>query len=86
MTLTSEQIRAIDLALLSNVVTQWRKVAQVVGTTMSELQSRVGGIPDIYYAERVRELVRNGVVEAQGNLHAMRFGEVRKCAISGASA
>jgi hypothetical protein len=77
LALTEEQLEAIDRALLSNVVAEWQKVALIVGATMSELQSRVVGIPDIYYAERLRELVRNGTIEVQGDLHAMRFSEVR---------
>ena len=82
LALTQEQVQAIDLALMSNVVAEWRKVARIVGATMSEFQSRVVGIPDIYYAERLREFVRNGSIEAKGNLHSMRFWEVRICQTS----
>lgn len=84
--LTPEQVQVIDAALLSNVAMEWRKVARVVGATMLELQSRVVGIPDVYYAERVRALVRSGVIESRGNLHAMRASEVRICATPGACA
>lgn len=34
-------------------------------------------IPDVFYSHRVRDLVSNGHLEAQGNLHRMRFSEVR---------
>jgi len=75
--LTADQIQAIDQALMSNIVSNWRKVARVVGTAMGQQSDRIPGIPDLYYSERVRELVLRGVVEAQGNLAAMRYSEVR---------
>ena len=75
--LTEAEIRAIDEALLSNACHRWRKVARVVGTTMSELTNRVEGIPDLFYSQRVRKLVEDGRLESQGNLAYMRFSEVR---------
>ena len=76
--LTDEEIQAIDSALLANCCERWRKVARVVGTTMTELPSRVEGIPDIYYSQRVRKLVEAGQLESQGNLSYMRYSEVRR--------
>jgi hypothetical protein len=75
--LTEAEIRPIDEALLSNACHRWRKVARVVGTTMSELTNRVEGIPDLFYSQRVRKLVEDGRLESQGNLAYMRFSEVR---------
>jgi len=34
-------------------------------------------VPDIFYAERVRNLVAEGKLESQGNLLYMGFSEVR---------
>ena len=34
-------------------------------------------IPDVFYSQRIRELVSGGQLQAQGNLHRMRFSEVR---------
>ena len=76
--LTREEIQAIDSALLANCCERWRKVARVVGTTMTELPSRVVGIPDTYYSQRVRKLVEAGLLESQGNLSYMRYSEVRR--------
>ncbi|MEW6585497.1 MAG: DUF3658 domain-containing protein [Nitrospirota bacterium] len=76
--LTNDQIKTIDDALLSNTCDRWRKVARVVGATMIELPGRVKGIPDIYYSQRVRKLVEDGLLESQGNLSYMRFSEVRR--------
>ncbi len=75
--LSEAELSNIDEALLSNISTQWRKVARVVGTTMSEQENRIKGIPDIFYAQRVARLVQKGLIESQGNIEAMRFSEVR---------
>lgn len=75
--LTSEQIEEIDAVLISNAKRRWRKVAMLVGLAMSQLQNRVRGIPDLYYAQRVRKLVASGRLESEGNLSYMRFSEVR---------
>lgn len=80
-TLTSKlseiEIKRIDNALLSNACQYWRKVARVVGTTMTELPDRIVGIPDVFYSQRVRHLVAEGKLESQGNLDYMRYSEVR---------
>jgi hypothetical protein len=75
--LSEIDIKRIDKILLSNACQYWRKVARVVGTTMMEMQDRISGIPDIYYAQRVRHLVKEGKLESQGNLAYMRYSEVR---------
>lgn len=75
--LSESEIREIDEALVAHAMRHWRKVAMVVGTTMSSLPNRVPGIPDVFYAMRVRKLVEDGVLESQGNLARMRFSEVR---------
>ena len=75
--LTDAEIQAIDDALLANTSDKWRKVARVVGTTMMELPNRVEGIPDVYYSQRVQKLVKDGLLESQGNLSYMRYSEVR---------
>ena len=76
--LTDAEIQAIDNALLANTCDRWRKVARVVGTTMAELPDRVVGIPDVYYSQRVQKLVKEGALEAQGDLSYMRYSEVRR--------
>lgn len=70
-------IKRIDKALLSNTCKNWRKVARVVGSTMMVLPERILGIPDIFYAQRIRHLVEEGKLESQGNLAYMRYSEVR---------
>jgi hypothetical protein len=75
--LSEADIQNIDKALLSNISAQWRKVARIVGTTMTEHKNRITGIPDVFYAQRVSHLVETGIIESQGNLKAMRFCEIR---------
>jgi hypothetical protein len=81
--LSDSELQEIDEALISHTTRQWRKVAMVVGTTMSSLPNRVPGIPDVFYAMRVRKLVEDGVLESQGNLARMRFSEVRLRPLTG---
>jgi hypothetical protein len=75
--LSATEIAAIDEALLEDTCHQWRKVARIVGTALGKLGERIPGVPDLYYAERVRHLVAAGRLESQGNLELMRFSEVR---------
>lgn len=75
--LSQEDVEIIDKTLLSNATNEWRKVAMIVAITMMNLPNRVQGIPDIFYAQRVRKLVEGGRLESQGNLKNMRFSEVR---------
>jgi len=75
--LSEKNLDVIDQQLLSNAKPTWRKVAMLVGLAMGDLPDRVVGIPDVFYAQRVRTLVERGLLEAQGNLQYMRFSEVR---------
>lgn len=75
--LSEEFIERIDAELLKHARRQPRKVAMLVGLTMSNPSVRVPGLPDVYYAQRVRWLVARGVLLAEGNLDFMRYSEVR---------
>jgi hypothetical protein len=74
--LNDNQLKLIDEALLAEADVHWRKVARVVGSAMRK-PTHVRGVPDIFYAQRVRKLVEAGRLESQGNLEYMRFSEVR---------
>ncbi|MDH3746956.1 MAG: DUF3658 domain-containing protein [Gammaproteobacteria bacterium] len=77
--LSDEQVVELDKALLANCNNCWRKVAAVVGFTMTDkLMATFEGVPDVYYAQRVRELVERGTLESIGNLNYMRYSEVRR--------
>jgi hypothetical protein len=75
--LTQDDLWDIDRELLNQSARSWRKVARVVGFTMDKLSSRIPDVPDVYFAQRVRHLVEIGKLESQGDLHRMRYREVR---------
>ena len=75
--LSERDIGNIDAALLAEASAQWRKVARLVSGAMSRQSTRIPGIPDLYYAQRVRHLVDNGFLEADGDLRFMGRSEVR---------
>ena len=76
--LSEEEKEKIDQAVLSHTSTSWRKIARVVGTAAIELKERYQDVPDIYFAQRVRKMVAEGVLEHQGYLESMRYCEVRR--------
>jgi hypothetical protein len=75
--LIAEDIAEIDRRLLSHASMRQRKVSYVVGMAMTKEDDRFRGVPDIYYAKRVAELVKAGRLESQGDLRRMRYSEVR---------
>jgi hypothetical protein len=75
--LSLDLLRRIDAALLSHARRTNRKVAMLVGLTMGDPSLRVPGLPDVFYAQRVRMLVDRGLLLAEGSLGYMRYSEVR---------
>ena len=70
-------LRRIDATLLSHARKTNRKIAMLVGLTMMDPSIRVPGLPDIFYAQRIRMLVDKGLLLAEGSLGYMRYSEVR---------
>ena len=62
--LSEAELSYIDSTLLSNVSSQWRKVARVIGTTMSEQDNKIIGVPDIFYSQRLSLLVKKGIIQS----------------------
>ena len=75
--LSAELIDRIDARLLSLIVNRNRKVARIVGSAMMDETLRVPGLPDLFYRNSVKCLVKNGFVVADGDLDDMRYSEVR---------
>lgn len=75
--LTQEELREMDRVLLTQATQSWRKVVRIVSGAISELSKRLPGVPDIYYAQRVRHLVEVGKLESEGDLRFMGRSEVR---------
>lgn len=68
----------IDAMLLANIGCEWRKVALVIGTTMTQIdkQERVGK-DDLYFAGRVAVLAQKGLIKHQGPLEKISRCEVK---------
>ena len=75
--LSEKDLSEIDKVILSNSSKHWRKQAMIIVKTMNELEGRFSEIPDIYYAECISRLVKEGYLESQGNLKYIRFSEIR---------
>jgi len=76
--LSTADLIAIDEALFDNTAIVWRKVARIVMSTMQGPDENIKGLPDIFYAQRIKALVENGKLESQGNLNRMRYSEVKR--------
>lgn len=72
--LTCEELQKIDEALLTEASHRFRKVARVVGFAIGAVDKR---IPDTFYANRVKKLVKEGRLTAEGDLNEMGRSEVR---------
>ena len=75
--LSQEQVDEVDSLLLSHATANWRKVAMLVGLSMMDTKCHLGSLPDVYFAQRVRNLVQTGRLESAGDLGSMRHSEVR---------
>ena len=75
--LSQAELQTIDRELLAQASGSWRKVARIVGMAMGKLGGEIAGVPDVYYSQRVRNLVALGKLESQGDLARMRYSEVR---------
>lgn len=76
--LTDDEIAQIDTSIMNHCTHQFRKLARIIFKAMDETEGSRHDIPDLFYAERIRSLVRNGQLESQGDLNKMRFSEVRR--------
>lgn len=67
----------IDDLVLSFSRAQWRKVAMIILQVLDESRRHGTEIDEYAVAERIRILVEDGRLEAQGNLYIWRQSEVR---------
>lgn len=75
--LTQNDLKVIDDIILENCTHRFRKVAMVVACTLNQVPSQFADLADIFFSHRVRVLVAEGKLDGVGNLHRMRFSEVR---------
>ena len=74
--LSEQELVAIDRALVAEAAQQWRKVAMLIARAMDG-PGHISGIPDTFYGQRVRGLVKEGRLESRGNVEYIHFSEVR---------
>lgn len=75
--LTIDDLIIIDQILLSDASVQQRKVARLVGSAYMWLKDVFLGLPDVFYSQRIANLVEEGYLDSFGNLRRMRFSEVK---------
>ena len=76
--LTSEEIAAIDDALLDSISFAWSKVAMVLAKQMKVRPGVPDNVPLEFYWTRLCNMVACGKLESQGSLRRARFSEVRR--------
>lgn len=74
---TPQEAAAVDELVLGKCIECWRKVAMVIGSSLAEFDAKFSNLPYIYMQLRMVELVKQGRLEAQGDVMAMRHSEVR---------
>jgi hypothetical protein len=82
---TLQETAPYDSHLLKHVTSDWRKMARIIGaaimeldgTQRDELRSGLGTPLDLLFAERLKELAKQGWLEYQGDLNSMGFCELR---------
>lgn len=75
--LSTDQIALIDDKLMDYACGNWRKVARLVMCAMGDLHENIKSVPDLYYGQRVQNLVKEGRLISQGNIKRMGDGEVK---------
>lgn len=74
---TNADAQAVDALILGKCSTSWRKVAMVVGSSLDEYDERFPNLPYVFMPVRMLELEKEGKLEVQGDVFAMRASEIR---------
>jgi hypothetical protein len=75
--MSEEELRVIDRELLARASNRLQKVAKLVASIMFKRPELAPELPDVFFAQRVTKLVKEGKLESQGALGYMRFCEVK---------
>ena len=67
----------IDACILRFATERWKKVAMVAAKVLFETDPDMSDVDDFEIAERVKILVDQGRLQAQGDLDNMRRSEIR---------
>ena len=74
---TVADAQAVDALILGKCSAIWRKVAMVVGSSLDEYDERFPNLPYVFMPVRMLELEKEGKLEVQGDVFAMRASEIR---------
>jgi hypothetical protein len=72
-----EVLKSIDAALLQAASHDWVKMARLFGDGVVQMRTVLPDVTDAYCMHRLRELVLLGRLEAEGDMHLMRFCKLR---------
>jgi hypothetical protein len=75
--LTESDLKGIDAAILNQADEHWLKVARVVTCTHDALRPHHPNLSYRFYTKRLAVLLREGRLEAKGDIRYVRFSEVR---------
>lgn len=75
--LSDSELSEVDTFILYHASSKWKKIAWLVGRSLIEFYERYPELPDVFYSERVRLLIKNKNFEFQGHLNNMRYCEVK---------
>ena len=83
--MSQERPHPYDVHLLKHITSEWRKMAFIAGSAIMELSPaqrddlRLGAASqlDLLFAERLKDLANEGLLEYQGDINSMRFCELR---------
>ena len=66
VSLSREDVQAIDTAVLSELATTWMEARDLVANAHAALLPKYPSVPDVFFSYRLRKLVAAGDVEAVG--------------------
>jgi hypothetical protein len=74
--LTDDTLGKIDAALMLLATPKPKKVAGIIGHMLTSSPAHVPGLPDYFYLERVRLLIKSGALKLVGDVDEFMKGEV----------
>ena len=72
-----ENARVVDEAIVSLAKRRWQKTAMIIANVLDRLEVEKLDVHGHKVAERIEYLVKEGRLEAQGDLSRWRHSEVR---------
>jgi len=77
VSLSGEDVQAIDAAVLSQLATTWMEARDLVAKAHAVLLPKYPTVPDVFFSYRLRKLVAAGDIEAAGAVDRQLNYQVR---------